>query len=224
MIPGEWLMPYWGPLVLKLKIEQGFINKLLEEGNKSKEKQLDASDMLAGVITGQFFYEHGYEQWFLPNFNNQILSQYESNLSEYQPITYTNKGQLKYPFNIVQSSLWINYQKSKEYNPPHKHDGDLSFVIYLQVPDDMLDEDIKDQKNIKQKRPGRINFFTDSDRPFSISNYSALPEVGDVYIFPSWLMHYVNPFESDGERISVSGNIYLESYSSINELNQWKGE
>ena len=29
----------------------------------------------------------------------------------------------------------------------------------------------------------------------------------DLFIFPAWLKHYVAPFKSDVERISVSGNI-----------------
>ena len=28
-----------------------------------------------------------------------------------------------------------------------------------------------------------------------------------MFIFPAWLKHYVAPFKSDVERISVSGNI-----------------
>ena len=36
-----------------------------------------------------------------------------------------------------------------------------------------------------------------------------MPEVGDLVMFPAWLRHYVNDFKSEGERISVSGNITL---------------
>ena len=34
----------------------------------------------------------------------------------------------------------------------------------------------------------------------------AVPEVGEMYIFPSQLKHSVPPFKCDGVRISMSGN------------------
>ena len=45
--------------------------------------------------------------------------------------------------------------------------------------------------------------------PFGISGFSKLPVVGDILIFPAWLKHHVMAFQSDVERISVSGNITL---------------
>ena len=32
-------------------------------------------------------------------------------------------------------------------------------------------------------------------------------EAGTMIVFPSWLYHFVNPFQGDGERISVSFNM-----------------
>ena len=222
MNEGEWFSPYWGILLLKLKIGKPFVDKLLKEGNKSREKNLDASDTLAGVIKGQFYYKYDYEKWFLPRFNEKILSVYEEKLKDFQPEPLTNKGAIKFPLKVVENSLWINYQRCKEYNPPHKHDGDLSFVIYLQVPKGIVEEDLKEQGKSKKTYPGRINFFSGTNMPFSINSYSELPEVGDVFIFPSYLMHFVNPFESEGERISVAGNIYLETNSTFLEgLTEW---
>jgi len=47
-------------------------------------------------------------------------------------------------------------------------------------------------------------------RPFSKNQLTEVPSDGDVYIFPSWMLHYVHAFKSDVERISVAGNIRLE--------------
>ena len=38
-------------------------------------------------------------------------------------------------------------------------------------------------------------------------SHSFFPEEGDMFIFPAWLKHWVYPFKSDCERISVSGNV-----------------
>ena len=46
-----------------------------------------------------------------------------------------------------------------------------------------------------------------------------------MFIFPAWLKHFVAPFKSDVQRISVSGNIssqvHLNSLKQVGD-NQWK--
>ena len=37
-----------------------------------------------------------------------------------------------------------------------------------------------------------------------------MPEVGNMYLFPATLRHYVPPFKSDVIRESISGNIYFK--------------
>jgi hypothetical protein len=39
---------------------------------------------------------------------------------------------------------------------------------------------------------------------------SFTPNVGDFFIFPAWLKHYVIPFQCEGERISISANLKEE--------------
>ena len=62
--------------------------------------------------------------------------------------------------------------------------------------------------------PGTINFDYGVEMSFSINTFYKLPEVGDLFIFPAWLTHYVHAFKSDVERISVSGNIEFK-YDNI---------
>ena len=42
--------PYWGPFFLETKVEQEFADILLEKGNESREKNLDARKKLAGMM------------------------------------------------------------------------------------------------------------------------------------------------------------------------------
>ena len=37
------------------------------------------------------------------------------------------------------------------------------------------------------------------------------PEIGNIYLFPNYLMHSVNPFYGEGERRSLSFNAYIDS-------------
>ena len=198
--------PYWGPFVMETKVEQEFIDILLEKGNESREKNLDVRKKLAGMIENEYYYED-YEEWFIPKFTPYITSYMNALKDNWIPKQKPIK-------EWYTKGLWINYQKANEYNPPHNHSGDLSFVIYLQVPAE-LEKELKETEDLHNNSgPGTINFNYGEEMSFSISAFSKLPEVGDIFIFPAWLTHYVHAFKSNVERISVSGNIEFK-YDNI---------
>ena len=194
--------PYWGPFVMETKIEPEFIDILLEKGNESRAKNLDHRKELAGMIDKEYYYED-YEEWFIPKFTPYIDAYTEGFRTIWMP-------QQKPIKEWHLPSLWINYQKANEYNPPHKHAADLSFVTYLQVPNKLKKEFERRKGVYNNSGPGAINLDFAFDLPFSISIFSKFPEVGDMFIFPAWLIHYVHAFKSDVERISVSGNIEVK--------------
>jgi len=110
-------------------------------------------------------------------------------------------------------SSWINRQNKNEFNPPHTHDGDLSFVLYTEIPEGLHKECHSSVAN--SPGPGCITF--DFNMPGSLganklflNTHSHLPSVGDLFIFPAALPHWVYPFtKTEGERVSISGNIKL---------------
>ena len=108
--------------------------------------------------------------------------------------------------DYVLSSLWINHQKPNEFNPPHDHDGALSFVIYLDIPEALK----KEHAEYKGKScgPGGIQFIYGNGPRDAITYMSFMPEEKDMYIFPAWLKHWVEPYNSDCTRVSVSGNFH----------------
>ena len=201
----DYKFPYWGPFVLETKIEQEFLDALLEKGNESRKKNLDNRKKLAGVIDNEYYYED-YEEWFIPKFTPYMNGYMEGMRTLWMP----EKKPIK---TWCIKSLWINYQKANEYNPPHNHADDLSFVIYLKVPA-KLKKEFKESVGMRTTQgPGTINFDYGIEMPLSINTFSKFPRVGDIYIFPAWLVHYVHAFKSDVERISVSGNISFKSES-----------
>ena len=202
----KYTFPYWGPFVMETKVDQEFVDILLEKGKESREKNLDHRSKLAGMIDNEYYYED-YGDWFVPKFTPYIHAYIEG-------IQTSWEVDIKPIKECITTSLWLNYQKAKEYNPPHHHEGDLSFVIYLQVPDEIKKENEKMQGVHNNAGPGMINFSYGNDMPLSIGSYSTLPRVGDILIFPAWLPHYVHAFKSDVERISVSGNVIFK-YDSI---------
>ena len=191
--------PYWGPFVLETKVEQEFVDILLEKGNESREKNLDNRKQLAGMIDNEYYYED-FESWFIPKFTPHVNDYIDGLKNTWSLPTKTVK-------EWTSTALWINYQQAKEYNPPHIHDQDLSFVIYLQVPDEIVKENKETTHEHNNAGPGMIVFDYGVQVLFTITRYCKLPEVGDLYIFPAWLPHHVHAFKSNVERISVSGNI-----------------
>jgi hypothetical protein len=205
----EWFFPFWGPLVCKMKIDKPFINKLLKEGKVVRDSNNLANRYLAGEIDNQFYFDNNFEEWFTPYFQ-PYLKTYESRLFDFvdEPAQY---WKIKIPFEVRGTQLWINYQHKMEHQPLHSHDADLSFVIYLQVPIEITLEHNDRLGERSNTGPGKINFYYGDmgSLKFAITQYAEMPVVGDIYIFPSWLRHYVNSFKSDVERISVSGNLHL---------------
>ena len=51
-----------------------------------------------------------------------------------------------------------------------------------------------------------------------LTNQEFKPEVGDLFIFPSYMMHTVYPFFSDEERRSVSFNAFITLLTEVLEV------
>ena len=186
----------WGPCVVKLKIKDEFKKLLL---NEAKNNTQDYREKLAGILDHETGYNAESKKKILP-----LLSQYLGVYDQaYQ--RYVNKPYDKMP-EYVLSALWINHQKPNEFNPPHDHDGALSFVIYLDIPEALK----KEHAEYKGKScgPGGIQFIYGNGPRDAITYMSFMPEEGDMYIFPAWLKHWVAPYKSDCTRVSVSGNFH----------------
>jgi len=80
----------------------------------------------------------------------------------------------------------------------------LSGVGYLRIPKDMNQNKLL--KNKKIKTNGTIDFINGQKNFLSKSIYNLNPKLGDLLIFPNYLMHTAYPFNVDGERRSFSFN------------------
>lgn len=116
------------------------------------------------------------------------------------------------PYSI--KSVWTNYMKAGEFNPNHGHPGALAaFVIWMQIPYD-INEELTVGGYENKNHPAKNSCFE-----FIYSRLDGTIMTNPIYVdksyegmiimFPSTLMHCVYPFRtSDGERISIAGNIY----------------
>ena len=186
----------WGPCVIKLKIQDEFKKILIQEALKNEE---DFSARLAGQIKKETGYNEKQRDKIIP-YLSPYLGIYDEAYQRYRMDKYEKKPQ------YVLSALWANFQRQYEFNPPHDHDGKLSFVIYLSIPDKLKEEN-KAYKG-KSCGPGGIQFMYGDGIRDCITYISHFPEEGDMFIFPAWLKHWVMPYHSDCVRVSVSGNVH----------------
>jgi len=192
---------YWGPFLFKTQIPLNLITELKNRGDKTKKTH---HKNLAGNLNKQNAYTDEDIQWF----QSAYAPAFESYLEGFKK--YHDKENINFKGYNLQS-LWVNYMKAGDYNPRHVHTGDLSFVIFLDVPKKLENENLKFEG--KSSGPGTITFtYGESNRPFwATCSRNIFPQTGEMYIFPALLNHYVQPFKTKNiTRISVSGNVNIE--------------
>jgi len=196
---------YWGPFLFHSNIKPEECQMLLEEGKKVRDKSKKFTAKLAGHIEE----EYELNSKIMKPLLTEYLGAYCSGFNNV--VTGTNF--LKPDFGLL--NTWINYMKAGEFNPPHVHVGDLSYVIFLDMPNQITEEGKKFKGS--GKGPGYICWiYGDGDHLYSTSRY-LLPKTGDLFIFPANLRHFVFPSKSPVTRISLSGNVVLKQMREMKE-------
>ena len=103
---------------------------------------------------------------------------------------------------------WVNYQKKHDFNPPHRHTGAYSYVVWHTIPYD-IDDELEAVPEGKESRNAAFAFMFNNGADLSEVYFRVSKEhQGYMAIFPSNLTHFVTPFyTSDEYRVSFSGNI-----------------
>lgn len=206
----------FGPQLIKLNVSNELVSELLETGLKQTNPY---NKVLAGKIENEF----GFSVEDKNKFSKKIEPYIEQYINELQK-DKNNKIKLDYIFD----DIWINIQRTKEYNPPHTHSGHISYVIYVKIDNEMYNEinesngspagSITFQYGYPNKTSGvQNNIFADIDDLISpIYGFNHIPKVGEMFIFPSYLTHQVEAFNTPNiERISIAGNVILKGISGL---------
>jgi uncharacterized protein (TIGR02466 family) len=186
----------FGPTIGKGKLSRKFINIINTQIDKSTiTKKNDYSSKLASQIKNELklsnsFVEKNLSVELIKNIKNYLKS---SEIEKIKEIKIIN--------------LWVVKQLKNEYNPIHYHNGQLSGVGYLKIPKNMNQN--KMLKNKKVGTNGTIDFINGQRGFLSKSIYNLNPKVGDLILFPNYLMHTAYPFNIDAERRSFSFNVKI---------------
>jgi uncharacterized protein (TIGR02466 family) len=186
----------FGPTIGKGKLSIKFINTINAKIDKSIiTKKNDYSSKLASQIKNELklpnsFIEKNLSKELIKNIKNYLKA---SEIEKIKEIKIIN--------------LWVVKQLKNEYNPIHYHNGQLSGVGYLKIPKNMNQN--KTIKNKKIRTNGTIDFINGQRSFLSKSIYNLNPKVGDLLLFPNYLMHTAYPFNIDAERRSFSFNVKI---------------
>ena len=191
----------FGPAIAKVKMPKKIINALNDHvdkivNNEELSKKFDNGKYLAGnvkqelTLSKEISEESGWSSFLANSTRAWIKFCLGKNIKE---------------FHIYNS--WIVRQFSNEYNPVHMHSGHISGAGFLKVPSTFGETFQKDKKNYN----GKLVLIHGARSFLCNSKYEILPEVGDFYIFPHYLMHTVYPFkDTNDERRSISFNAKVD--------------
>ena len=191
----------FGPAIAKVKMPEKIINTLNDHvdkivNNEELSKKFDTGKNLAGNVkqelslSKEISEESGWSSFLANSTRAWIKFCLGKNIKEFQ----------------IYSS-WIVRQFSNEYNPVHWHTGHISGAGFLKLPSTFGETFQKDKKNLN----GKLVLIHGSKSFLCNSKYEIIPEVGDFYIFPHYLMHTVYPFkDTNDERRSISFNAKVD--------------
>ena len=194
----------FGPSIAKVKIPDKIIKSLNAHvdkirNNEKLSEKFDAGKTLIGNVKQEIFLskeiieESGWLSFLANSTRAWIKFCLGKNITK---------------FNI--NSSWVVSQFSNEYNPIHWHNGHISGAGFLKLPTTFGKTFQKEKKNLN----GRLVLIHGSRSFMSDSKYEIVPEVGDFYIFPHYLMHAVYPFkDTNEERRSISFNAVVDEKS-----------
>ena len=193
----------FGPSILKAKIPTSIINNInlyIDElvKDEKKSKNLNAGNKLVGDVTQEFNLESEFinkSGWYI------FLASCVNKWIEFETRKKVSKFEIK--------NSWVVRQFQNEYNPTHWHGGHISGAGFLKVPSTFGEHSQKKEDMLY--RGGNLQLIHGSRMFLCHSTLDLVPEVGDFYFFPNYLMHTVFPFkDTDEERRSISFNATID--------------
>ena len=194
----QWSQIPFGPFVMKTKLPDYIINRLLEDGKKELKSY---NKSLAGHLKSQLLYNSETTGWFY-NETSPIWQCYRDQHCEFH-------GLDKIQVELDAHDLWVNFMKPGDFNPLHTHGGDYSFVVFVDIPKELK----KEQEAFEgtSSVPGALQFeYGVSQRPkWSTTGHAVIPETGQMFMFPALMQHWVVPYKTNCTRVTVSGNLRI---------------
>ena len=211
----------FSPVIYKSEMSKDFHSYVFDNIHRILDHKKSASNMLAGNIENQWQSRNiDYKRY--KSFLNSHLIEYINHIIDLE-LAYSKLDSDKTEIlfnpdeNIVRTKCtennfdynmgsdywkgpWLNIQTSNEFNPLHAHSGNISGILFLQIPKE-IEEERYEYKNKYRSLHGCLTFIRNNNM------ISVKPKDMGILLFPSRLQHMVYPFRSDVERITMSFNV-----------------
>ena len=201
---------------IETTLKSDSIDKIKSYINKSKEIKYNIKPTLAGNISSSFALVDE-EDWFLKNVLRPCITQYGESFNALPEVKCILQSKQLFEFNADHFTLdgfWVNFQKQYEFNPMHTHIGLFSFVLWINIPVDWVQQfSLPITRDSGSPQAGDFKFtYMNMYGEFENYAYNAEKNLeGKLLLFPSKLNHSVNPFYgSEDFRVSVSGNLIIK--------------
>jgi len=188
---------YFGPLLFHTKVNENDLKEI--DALCHKNEDLNFRKHLAGHIDDEFRINHKKLEYILDLYFDDYKKCNQNFYGDY--------------IDFYINSAWVNFMKPGDFNPLHTHNNcALSAVLFLSVPNEIKQEyyNFKKIRSNINTGPGELTFFALPEIKHFITEKSFFPNRGDLLIFPANLAHYVAPFKSNVERISVAFNMKIK--------------
>jgi len=190
---------------LEIELSPFIMTKLQSYIKTAKENPETVNDQLAGNISKSLNLKDK-NGWFYQTVLADLIIKFKESYPYHHIATV--------PFS---HSFWVNFQKENEFNPLHNHSGVFSFVIWIKIPTDWKEQHalpISANSNMPKASDFEFRYTSMLGDIAYHSYFLDKTSEGCMLFFPAKLMHTVYPFyNSDKERISISGNIYYDTHN-----------
>jgi uncharacterized protein (TIGR02466 family) len=135
--------------------------------------------------------------WFLEAVNAMIETSME----------LMRAGGVNRPYHGSLSMVaWANISRKGNYHRIHNHPGSCwSGVYYVDAGQEVPGQPLSGVLEVLDPRPFTEMVPTPGD-PFG-QKAIIRPRSGAMVVFPGWMYHFVNPYQGEGERISIAFNV-----------------
>jgi len=132
----------------------------------------------------------------------KLKEELQLHLENYYKLVIQTQDKI-FPY-ITQS--WINFTEKGQFHHEHLHANSLvSGVLYFDV-------DEKDVIKFHKRVPATIFFQNCNYNHLNSTEWNLAAKKGDLLLFPSSLLHSVPVKETDGFRVSLSFNTFVEGH------------
>lgn len=120
------------------------------------------------------------------------------------PYVQQVKDIIHYPRKLCLEGLWYNINRKGDFNKSHCHgNAILAGVYYMETPENCGDI-------VFENVDRHVIFFEESDNQdkFYFNGFHRMEAVkGRLYLWYAWLNHYVQPNQSNKDRVSLAFNV-----------------